>query len=281
LLDNLSFSIERHGLRHPVDELDGRQFPKGYENASFTFSFNDNAIPGAYANLPWEVLRSGIRAKDPPTAPKILNSLSEAGDIFPAHVEIGCGPSVGCGVPPLCDLHGIFKVTNHGDGRFILGTGMGDTLIGELLSSPYSFLGKACGFFVRLVEARPNAFFQSLKRMVSKGLVIEPIFTNNFDRLLAASGLQSHFLRRYDESNIIPDIQFDNGAKSLIVVGVHADRRKLWAAARKNGMTVLHIDPETYSVCGKKVAYPIEGGCSLLIRDTASSAFSSFIKGTQ
>jgi hypothetical protein len=274
----LIFTVQHHGARHPVDEREGRAFPAGYENVSFTLSSASTALSKSYIRLPWDVVRSGIRERNPTLEPKAIGSLFEMRNFFPAHVELGCGPSIECGIPPLSELHSIFKVTDPSTGKFVLGARKGDTLIHEMLATPYEFLGKACAFFVKMVEAKPNVFYTKLKQMMDEGMILPPIFTNNFDRLLAESGLQEHYLRRYDEAHIFPEVQFASEAKSLLTVGAHADRRRLWAAARKAGLPVVHVDPEEYFVGGAVVKYPLEEThqSDFVIRSKSSKVFSDF-----
>ena len=54
------------------------------------------------------------------------------------------------------------------------------------------------------------------------------------------------------------DKQFDQNAKSLLVVGCHADRRGIEKRARERGLKIIYIDPEGWWVDGKFLAYPLE-----------------------
>jgi hypothetical protein len=86
---------------------------------------------------------------------------------------------------------------------------------------------------------------------------VGPVMTNNFDGLAHRVGLTQHFLRRYDEN--VPDVEFSPDAKSLLVIGSYADRRRVQARARARGLHVVYLDPEGYWVDGHFFDYPLEG----------------------
>ncbi|WP_063759917.1 aminotransferase class I/II-fold pyridoxal phosphate-dependent enzyme [Streptomyces sclerotialus] len=82
-----------------------------------------------------------------------------------------------------------------------------------------------------------------------------PVLTHNFDVLAARAGLAECFVRRYDQ--MVPDVEFVDGAKALLVIGLHADRRQV--AARARGMQVIHLDPEGFQHDSVFHPYPLEG----------------------
>ncbi|WP_339064000.1 hypothetical protein [Tepidibacillus marianensis] len=100
------------------------------------------------------------------------------------------------------------------------------------------------------------------------------LLTFNFDGLITKIGLTERYVRRYDEANIIPEINFHPDAKSLIVVGSHADRRRIQQAARKQGLKVIYLDPEGYFTRGGFVEYPLESlkKEDLYIKEAATDA---------
>ena len=99
-----------------------------------------------------------------------------------------------------------------------------------------------------------------MKKMTRKGKILEPIINNNFDGLLSASGVQEKFIRKFAAPDYIPHIQFNKVAKSLIVIGNHADRRLVIQAARNFGLKIIFIDPEGFTnIDGSFTPYPIEG----------------------
>lgn len=108
--------------------------------------------------------------------------------------------------------------------------------------------------------------------MFDRGLIVGPIITNNFDGLVSRVGLKELFVRRYEETHIIPKIKFHPQAKSLFVVGSHADRRRIQHAARNKGLKIVYVDPEGYLSSGKFIEYPLESpqDCDFLFRVTAN-----------
>ena len=93
--------------------------------------------------------------------------------------------------------------------------------------------------------------------MRDAGHLIGRVMTNNFDGLAHRVGLNEHFLRRYDDT--IPEVEFFAEAKSLLVIGNHADRRRVQARARERGLKVIYLDPEGYWLGDRFIDYPLEG----------------------
>lgn len=104
-----------------------------------------------------------------------------------------------------------------------------------------------------------------------------PVITNNFDVLAARAGLDECFMRPYDQA--VPDVERIDGAKALLVVGLHADRRKVQARARERGMQVVYLDPEGFWRDGKFMPYPLEGpqDGDLVCRATAAEALPAVV----
>lgn len=68
--------------------------------------------------------------------------------------------------------------------------------------------------------------------------------------------------------------------KSLIVVGSHADRRRIQAAARQKGLQVIYIDPEGYFEKDNFIEYKLESPQDedIIYRKGASQAFKDIYK---
>ncbi|MDW4915643.1 hypothetical protein [Streptomyces californicus] len=75
--------------------------------------------------------------------------------------------------------------------------------------------------------------------------------------LAARAGLDECFIRRYDQA--VPDVEWVDGAKALLVVGLHPDRGKIQARAGARGMRVVYLDPEGLWRDGQFMPYPLEG----------------------
>jgi hypothetical protein len=202
---------------------------------------------------------------------------------LPAQVEIGCGPSYEAGVPALDFLHDIYCVTNRLSKQFVFGVRQ-DRLLELLCADARAGLEVFSTMFRKCFLAKPTRFHSTLEEFARSGYVVGDIITNNFDGLVARSGLTEKFVRRYEETHIIPDIEFHPRAKSLIVVGSHADRRRIQAAARDVGLKVIYIDPEGYQRAdGRFDPYPLESPQSedILIPLGATEAFLKLRKALQ
>lgn len=252
--------------KHPEDKYAIRNYPDYYK--SIDIIFRSANVGDINPKLPWEVLLKGMRQKDIRETPCEILDLSILKELYPFHVEIGCGMSVEAGVPPLHHLHDLYCVTDFKTNKFIFG-GIEDTLLSRLIEKPESEIPKLGSLFSASFLAEPTNAHLALKALEKNGFLVGPVFTNNFDGLAFRAGLSEKFLRRYDET--IPDIKFDNKAKSLLVIGSHADRRRIQERARNQGLKVIFLDPEGYFNNGHFSSYPIEGPKSVdfLCRKTA------------
>jgi hypothetical protein len=181
---------------------------------------------------------------------------------FPAQLELGCGPSTEAGIPHLSTLHRIYGVSNA-DYSFVFTPAEDNAL--ELFSNPEGKYRQMTDIYRSCMMARPTPFFHAVFDLWKRGDVVGPVVTNNFDCLCADLGLPEHSLRRYDRDPYFPmyrgnvQIAFDPRARSLLVVGVHADRRMAQKHARQQGIPVMYIDPEQYRAPdGNIIPYPVE-----------------------
>jgi len=111
-----------------------------------------------------------------------------------------------------------------------------------------------------------------------RGHLVGPVITNNFDCQCADLGLPEISLRRYDWEPYYPRIDYNPRARSLLVVGVHADRRLVQMRARERGLRVIFIDLESYvAPDGRAISYPVEAPQSedLFVRASAHDALIS------
>jgi hypothetical protein len=226
--------------------------------------------------LPWLVLESGFRQPDRRGNPRLDPPVSEILEHLPAQVELGCGPSIEAGIPPLRQLHDVYHVADRSTRAFLFGSGR-DVLPALLVSEPERTYRRFVEMFRRCFTASPTRFHSMLRTMQRRGLVVGPVLTNNFDGLPRRLGLSEVRLRRYDE--IEAPVSFHPAARSLLVVGSHADRRRLQRRARERGLKVIHVNPEGYVEHGSFVPDPVEGPQSddLFWREGATPAFARFV----
>jgi hypothetical protein len=203
---------------------------------------------------PWKIFRQGIRDKVKRGNPRYLPP-DVLCDHLPACLELGCGPAIEAGVLPLNFLHGVYSVMRP-DYSFIFSAE--EDRIFEFLRDPESKFRETSAIHVSCLTAKLTSFFEDVKRLVDKGLVLTPVFNNNFDGLLPSMGIPEHYLREHDSEGVYPDYDFPSEARSLIVCGSHADRRYVQKSAREKGLQIIYIDPEGYEKDGRFETYPLE-----------------------
>ncbi len=262
---------------YPSDDRAGRKFPENYKLLDVIFNSKYTNVPKDRKSHPWDVLDTGIRQKDTRGNPRIISDLKELKEYFPMQVELGCGPSIELGIPPLHYLHRIYCVSDPTTHKFVMSPEH-DALPTDLLSDPEGFFVRSSLPYLSSIAAEPNDFFHLLKELADRGLLVGDIITNNFDGLSSLVGLKERYVRQYAEVNIIPNIDFDARAKSLLIIGAHADRRRIQRSARERGLKVIYIDPEGYTEDGKFWSYPLESAQDddILIRMTATEFASKF-----
>ncbi len=245
----------RWAAHHPGDEAAGRRLPAAYRHLDVRVS--SSAVPVGLARLPWQILAAGFRTPDHRGNPELVEDLSCLVDLAPFAVEAGCGLSVEAGVPPLHLLHEIYQVSDPLTRRFVLDPSV-DRVMARFLADPEEHLPAFCGTFQACLRAEPSPAHRALRDLHRAGALVGPVVTNNFDGLLERCGVPEQYVRRYDE--IIPPVRFDPRAKALLVVGSHADRRRVQHRARQRGLRVVFCDPEGFrDEAGKFIPYPLEG----------------------
>jgi hypothetical protein len=230
-------------------------------------------LPGGWAERPWHVFYDvGLRRVLPRGKPRLIEP-EEIADYLPAQLELGCGPSIEAGIPHLSNLHRIYGVS-HSDYRFVYRVEH-DAVI-QILASPEAKYREMTDMYRACMVAGETDFYRAISDLSRRGMLVGPVITNNFDCQCADLGLPEISLRRYDWEPYYPTISHDPRARSLLVVGVHADRRLVQMRARERGLKVVFVDPEEYvSPDGTKIHYPVEAPQDedLFVRATAHDAF--------
>ncbi|MCP1161336.1 hypothetical protein [Bacillus infantis] len=242
---------------HEEDKKEGRIFPLDYQMFEVTIFSSSHKFDPSFIHKPWEVLKTGVRKKEVREEGILDTNLEEIPSFFPAQVELGCGASIEANIPPLNFLHTVYNVTDKNTNKFILDHSK-DTLPFVLITDTVKKFEEMTYMFKQCFNAVPTQFYSLLRDLYDNGYIVGDIITNNFDGLIEKVGLPEKYVRRYDEANIIPKIDFHQKAKSLLVIGSHADRRKIQSAARLKGLKVIYLDPEGYSTPEGFIDYPLE-----------------------
>lgn len=277
--DGLVFTYQEF-QRHPQDIRDRRKFPASYKTLELSLKSKDATIYKGADDAPWNILRTGIRKQDRRTQnPRMIKDFRQLKKYLPFQVEVGGGASIEMGIPPLNHLHQIYKITNSSDGSFIFED---PSFICNLLQNPRDFYeNKASVAYKSSILAQPNNFYQVLGQMYQNKYAVGEVITNNFDGITALVGLKDKYVRRFDDPQHFPEIDFHPEAKSLLVVGSHADRRQIQKQARRKGLKIIYVDPEMYvDYSGEAIAYPLESlkSTDLLIKKTATQFANEFHK---
>jgi hypothetical protein len=263
----------RYRAAHPEDVAFGHPPPADYRSLDVVVRSDGQQLPDSWERRPFEVFyRVGLRKKLTREEPRLVDAAALA-DFLPAQVELGCGPSIEAGIPHLSTLHRIYGVSRP-DYSFIF-RAQDDGLL-TLFRDPETKLREMTDIYRACLVATPTPFYRRLVELWQRGFLVGPIITNNFDCQCADLGLPEISLRRYDSGPYYPDLELDPRARSLLVIGVHADRRLVQMRARERGLRVLFIDPEAYvAPDGAEIPYPVEAPQrdDLFVRATAHDGF--------
>lgn len=258
---------------HEQDQQHEQRLPFGYRNFDVVVRTRGYALPEGWERRPWDVFfRVGLRKVLPRSQPRLVRA-ADLAEHLPAQVELGCGPSIEAGIPHLSTLHRIYGVS-HPDYGFVY-RASDDGLL-SLFRDPEAKYREMTDIYRACLQAPTTPFYQRLRALWQRGHLVGPVITNNFDCQVADLGLPEISLRRYDWGPYYPQIAHDPRARSLLVVGVHADRRLVQMRARERGLRVLYIDPESYvAPAGRPIAYPVEAPQAedLFVRQTAHDSF--------
>jgi len=263
---------------HPEDVRRGVKQPADYRNLDLVVKNEGYVLPEGWIERPWRVFHEvGLRKVLPRGNPRIVEA-EHLVDFLPAQLELGCGPSIEAGIPHLSNLHRIYGVSlpNYG---FIYRAAQDGIL--ELLSAPEAKYREMTDIYRACLVAGSTDFYRAIGTLRERGLLVGPVITNNFDCQCADLGFPEISLRNYDWVPYYPKVSYDPRAKSLLVVGVHADRRLIQMRAREQGLKVIFVDPEAYvAPDGSRIHYPVEApqDDDLFVRSTASDALSRLLK---
>lgn len=258
---DLQVTLTEHAI-HPQDERADRPTPDGFTSLDIAITSEDYKIERAVRNLPWDVLAGGMRVKEQRGTPAYAEDLRGILDHLPFAVEAGCGTSIEAGVPPLHYLHEVYRVTARQGNDLTQGyaftlSPQSDTLVKEVLTDTEHKVDDMVSMFRAVFVSEPTSAHRALKALHDAKFMVGSVATHNFDGLFDRVGLAETFMRRYDQR--IPHFPFDPAAKSLLVIGLHADRREVQRRARERGMKIFFLDTEGVTENGQYKPYPLEG----------------------
>jgi len=265
-------------LAHAEDLRRGVKQPADYRNLDLVVKNTSYVLPSGWSERPWRVFYEvGLRKVLARGEPRVVEA-ERLADFLPAQLELGCGPSIEAGIPHLSNLHRIYGVSlpNYG---FIYRAAQDGVL--ELLASPEAKYREMTDIYRACLVAGSTDFYRAIGTLRERGLLVGPVITNNFDCQCADLGFPEISLRNYDWEPYYPQIPYDPAAKSLLVVGVHADRRLVQMRAREQGLQVIFVDPEEYvAPDGSRIHYPVEAPQDedLFVRGTASDTFARLLR---
>jgi hypothetical protein len=157
---------------------------------------------------------------------------------LPMDLFVGSGLSYEAGIPTLCQVHDYFCVDNHANNSFTYGEA--DQLPQWLASDPVAAITEFCRVYTQALTAQPTNAQRVIGELYRQGLV-RTIFTDNVDNLLCKVGVPFTRTRGSGVFNERCNVEF--GARTLVVVGVAADRRQIITQARARRMTIVDVDP--------------------------------------
>ncbi|OIO50099.1 MAG: hypothetical protein AUJ43_02510 [Parcubacteria group bacterium CG1_02_44_31] len=243
--------------KHPIDVADGRDYPVGHKVFEAIISSRGLALTDEQRNTPWNAVRAAFRVPDSRGNPSIVSNVSLLKRYFPMQVQLGAGSSIDCGILPLHAFHDLYTISNRATGNTLFDVQVDDALI-YYLRDPESFWKRVSEPYVHVLKAEPNIFHYMLKALYDKGNIVGPIITNDYDGLPFLLGMDELFVRKLAASRRCEIQGFDPRARSLLVVGEHADRRRIQHAARERGLQVIYVDPEGYQTQDGFERYPLE-----------------------
>lgn len=181
--------------------------------------------------------RKTIAHSQLPDESKLANILS----YFPVDIYAGSGVSYEAGLPTLCDVHDVFCLDDHEHHSFTFGDA--DLLPAWFADRGPEQLKRFCELHVKALSARPTPAQRVIADLRRRGLA-RKIFSDNVDNMLAKVGVPFERTRGTGVFNERHDAKFRS--RTLLVVGVAADRRQLIRQARGRKMNIIVVDP-----CGK------------------------------
>lgn len=159
-------------------------------------------------------------------------------EFFPVDLYAGSGVSYEAGLPTLCEVHDFFCLDNHAAKEFTLG--LADFLPRWLAEDPVKTFTNFCYLHIKALSVKPTLAQKIIATLYEKGM-IRKVFSDNVDNLLCKVRVPFERTRGSGVFNERFPARFQS--KTLLVVGVAADRRQLIQQARGQSMHIVVVDP--------------------------------------
>jgi len=172
-------------------------------------------------------------------------------------------------------VHETFGVDRLGDSDFTFGE---EDPIPRQLSESVEATFKGFIHFHRLAAAAtPSSSHEYLASLFRGGLV-RRILTDNVDNLFCKLGVPFTRTRGVGIFNDRFPVTFDQSEKTLLVIGVAADRRGIIHQARKQGLDIIVVNPhEPVSPRSQNLSYM--RAADTWYRATARDFFERYVQG--
>jgi hypothetical protein len=158
--------------------------------------------------------------------------------LLPCDLYLGSGVSYEAGLPTLCDIHDYFCLDDRENHCFTYGKK--DSLPGWLMEKPVETFGNFCHLHVKALTAPPTPAQKIVRELCQAGQV-KTVFSDNVDNMLCKVDVP--FIRTRGSGVFNERFPARFTAKTLVVVGVAADRRQIIQQARGQGMRVVVVNP--------------------------------------
>ena len=158
--------------------------------------------------------------------------------LLPFDLYAGSGLSYEAGLPTLCDMHDAFCLDDHQSDRFTVGRS--DKLPWWLGEDPEAAMRGFCDLHLRALSAVPTYAQQVIADLHRRGGV-STVMSDNVDNLLCKVDVP--FVRTRGSGVFNERFPAEFATRTLVVVGVAADRRQIVRQGRARRMRVVVVNP--------------------------------------
>jgi len=158
--------------------------------------------------------------------------------LLPFDLYLGSGVSYEAGLPTLCDIHDYFCLDDRE--HYCFTYGKRDSMPGWLMEKPSEVFRNFCRLHVESLSASPTPAQKIVKELYQAGQV-KTVFSDNVDNMLCKVDVP--FIRTRGSGVFNERFLANFAARTLVVVGVAADRRQIIQQARGKGIKVVVVNP--------------------------------------